>query len=46
VIVIEFPKVGSRIRLESPRWITTAAGKVELDFGLPRQAVSLVELSW
>ncbi len=32
--------------LESPRWMSSAAGKVELSFALPRQAVSLVQLSW
>jgi xylan 1,4-beta-xylosidase len=32
--------------LESPRWVSAEAGAVELDFRLPRQAVSLVELSW
>lgn len=31
--------------LESPRWLRTD-GAVELSFSLPRQAVSLVELSW
>ena len=31
--------------LESPRWLRTD-GTVELNFPLPRQSVSLVELSW
>jgi xylan 1,4-beta-xylosidase len=30
----------------SPSWVDSASGKVELKFPLPRQAVSLVELSW
>lgn len=32
--------------LESPRWISSAAGQVEVAFALPRQAVSLVQVSW
>ncbi len=32
--------------LESPRWIVAEGGKAQLNFGLPRQGVSLVELSW
>jgi xylan 1,4-beta-xylosidase len=32
--------------LESPRWITTQKGEAVLEFDLPRQAVSLVQLSW
>jgi xylan 1,4-beta-xylosidase len=32
--------------LESPRWIESGAGKAELSFRLPRQAVSLVQVSW
>jgi len=32
--------------LESPRWVGAAAGAVELAFPLPRQGVSLIELSW
>src|SRR5206468_964815 len=32
--------------LESPRWVTSDGGKVELPFDLPRQGVSLVQLSW
>jgi xylan 1,4-beta-xylosidase len=30
----------------SPSWIDSANGNVELTFSLPRQAVSLVELTW
>jgi hypothetical protein len=30
----------------SPSWVDSASGKVQLKFPLPRQAVSLVELSW
>jgi|HubBroStandDraft_2_1064218.scaffolds.fasta_scaffold1437825_1 hypothetical protein len=32
--------------LESPKWLSNNAGKVDLEFQLPRQAVSLVQLSW
>jgi xylan 1,4-beta-xylosidase len=32
--------------LESPRWLGTKSGEVEVSFALPRQAVSLVQVSW
>jgi xylan 1,4-beta-xylosidase len=32
--------------LESPRWVDTKNGSVTLSFPLPRQGLSLVELSW
>ncbi len=32
--------------LESPRWLSVEAGKVELSFALPRQGVSLVQVNW
>ncbi|HEY1205297.1 MAG: beta-xylosidase [Bryobacteraceae bacterium] len=32
--------------LDSPRWLTSESGQVELSFALPRQAVSLVQVSW
>jgi xylan 1,4-beta-xylosidase len=32
--------------LESPRWLWTESGQVEISFALPRQAVSLVQVSW
>ena len=32
--------------LESPRWINAAGGKAEIQFALPLQATSLIELSW
>lgn len=32
--------------LESPRWIKNTNGNAELAFTLPRQAISLLELSW
>jgi xylan 1,4-beta-xylosidase len=32
--------------LESPRWIDTHANAATIDFELPRQGISLVELSW
>jgi xylan 1,4-beta-xylosidase len=32
--------------LDSPRWKTVEEGRVSLQFSLPRQAVSLVQVSW
>ena len=32
--------------LDSPTWVNNEGGSVELQFSLPREAVSLVELSW
>ena len=32
--------------LESQRWVAVQSGQVRLTFPLPRQAVSLVEISW
>jgi len=32
--------------LESPRWLRSESGRVEVSFALPRQAVSLVQVSW
>ena len=32
--------------LDSPRWVEVHAGAVNLDMTLPRQAVSLLQLSW
>jgi xylan 1,4-beta-xylosidase len=32
--------------LESPRWVDVRGGAVKLEFGLPRQGVSLVQLGW
>jgi xylan 1,4-beta-xylosidase len=32
--------------LESPRWVESKGGSVRLDFPMPRESVSLVELSW
>jgi xylan 1,4-beta-xylosidase len=32
--------------LESPRWIWSESGQVEVSFALPRQAVSLIQVSW
>jgi xylan 1,4-beta-xylosidase len=37
---------GQLQQLDSPRWIATRGGEGELEFSLPEQAVSLVELSW
>jgi len=32
--------------LESPRWVNSARGSVDVNFSLPRQGVSLLELTW
>jgi xylan 1,4-beta-xylosidase len=32
--------------LTSPRWVDTEAGVANLEFELPRQGVSLIQLSW
>ncbi len=32
--------------LESPRWVQSKEGAVRLNFGMPGESVSLVELSW
>jgi len=32
--------------LESPRWLSSESGRVEVSFSLPRQGVSLLEVSW
>ena len=32
--------------LESPRWLGSGSGQIEISFALPRQAVSLVQVSW
>jgi xylan 1,4-beta-xylosidase len=40
-------KAAGQLRLMgSPSWIGSTSGKVELQFSLPRQALSLVELRW
>ncbi|MGI8988069.1 MAG: GH39 family glycosyl hydrolase [Bryobacteraceae bacterium] len=37
---------GQLQELESPRWIEARGGSAKLDFTLPRQGVSLLQLSW
>ncbi len=37
---------GQLQELESPRWMTTRGAQLQIEFQLPRQAVSLVQLSW
>jgi xylan 1,4-beta-xylosidase len=37
---------GQLQELESPRWIDVKNGSAKLDFALPRNAVSLVQLTW
>jgi xylan 1,4-beta-xylosidase len=31
---------------DSPRWVDVRGGRAMLEFSLPRQGVSLMELSW
>jgi xylan 1,4-beta-xylosidase len=38
--------VGQLQLLTSPEWVSGKDGKVELSFSLPRQAVSLIQVSW
>ncbi len=43
----EVLKAGGQLqRLESPRWVESKDGGVELKFVLPTESVSLVELAW
>jgi xylan 1,4-beta-xylosidase len=37
---------GQLTLLTSPRWLSIKGGPVELNFSLPRQAVSLIQMSW
>ncbi len=39
-------KAGQLQLLGSPHWIDESAGSATLNFALPLQSVSLVELSW
>ena len=39
-------EAGQLEQLESPQWMSPAGGKLEMNFRLPRQGTSLVELSW
>jgi len=32
--------------LDSPRWVEVKGDKVELNFTLPRHAISLLQLNW
>jgi hypothetical protein len=32
--------------LESPSWLRSTGGAVDINFELPREAVSLLELEW
>jgi xylan 1,4-beta-xylosidase len=42
----ELEAAGQLMLLESPQWMRTSGGAVEINFELPRQAVSLLELEW
>jgi xylan 1,4-beta-xylosidase len=37
---------GQLQRLDGPSWITIEEGRAKLEFALPREAMSLVRLSW
>jgi hypothetical protein len=40
-------KAGGHLQLlGSPRWVQCKGEAVKLDFSMPRESVSLVELSW
>lgn len=42
----ELEKSGQLTTIESPRWLTTESGNAMIEFSLPRQAVSLLRLTW
>ena len=42
----ELEKAGKLELLDAPEWVEVRDGAVELDFPLPRQGVSLVQLEW
>jgi xylan 1,4-beta-xylosidase len=42
----ELKAAGQLQMLESPGWIQTQNGNAEIDFTLPRQSSSLIEISW
>lgn len=42
----ELERAGQLELLASPRWITTAGGEATISFELPRQGVSLLNISW
>ena len=37
---------GQLALLDSPKWVVTAGGTVPIEFSLPRQGVSLLEIEW
>jgi len=39
-------EAGQLGQLGSPQWVSPAGGKLEVNFRLPRQGISLVEVSW
>ena len=42
----ELEAAGQLALLESPNWLRSAGGAVDINFELPREAVSLLELEW
>ncbi len=44
--IAELERAGQLQMLDSPRWIKTKNGKLTVGFELPRQGVSLIQLSW
>jgi xylan 1,4-beta-xylosidase len=43
---VRLEAAGQLQMLESPRWLWTAEGSARVEFTLPRQGLSLLELSW
>ena len=41
----QLERAGQLQNLESPRWVTPKEGRVEVEFPLPRHAVSLLRLT-
>ncbi|HEX6802301.1 MAG TPA: beta-xylosidase [Terriglobales bacterium] len=42
----ELERAGQLQLLNSPEWISSQSGSAQLEFSLPRQAMSLIKLSW
>jgi xylan 1,4-beta-xylosidase len=39
-------KAGQLEMVSSPEWVDSSRGEIEMKFTLPRQAVTLIQLSW
>jgi xylan 1,4-beta-xylosidase len=42
----ELERAGQLQLLNSPEWISSQSGSAHLEFSLPRQAMSLIKISW